>query len=172
MTDRHERPDHEGCAAVSHGHTRRTAMQRWIRVLIVLRAGRRCSPRAATIRSTPTAPTPPPTVTETFSGTVSRNGAVTHNFTTAGQRHGHRDADDACPGQRAARRPEPRDLERHGVSAGDHQGRMRRRARSSRAASRRSAACACGSTTWATSWTRSPTRSRSCIRERTSDGAG
>jgi hypothetical protein len=30
----------------------------------------------------PTAPTPPPTVTETFSGTVNQNGGVTHNFTT------------------------------------------------------------------------------------------
>jgi hypothetical protein len=30
----------------------------------------------------PTAPTPPPTVTETFSGTVAQNGAVTHNFST------------------------------------------------------------------------------------------
>ncbi len=32
--------------------------------------------------TTPTNPTPAPTVTETFSGTVNRNGAVTHNFTT------------------------------------------------------------------------------------------
>lgn len=32
--------------------------------------------------TTPTNPTPPPTVTETFSGRVNRNGAVTHNFTT------------------------------------------------------------------------------------------
>jgi hypothetical protein len=31
---------------------------------------------------TPTTPTPRPMVTETFSGTVNRNGAVTHNFTT------------------------------------------------------------------------------------------
>jgi hypothetical protein len=31
----------------------------------------------------PTAPTPSPPVTETFSGTVNRNGGVTHNFTTS-----------------------------------------------------------------------------------------
>jgi len=31
----------------------------------------------------PTSPTPPPpTVTETFTGTVNRNGAATHNFTS------------------------------------------------------------------------------------------
>jgi hypothetical protein len=30
----------------------------------------------------PTNPTPPPTVTETFTGTVNPNGAVTHPFTT------------------------------------------------------------------------------------------
>jgi hypothetical protein len=30
----------------------------------------------------PTAPTAPPIVTETFSGTVNQNGAVTHNFNT------------------------------------------------------------------------------------------
>jgi hypothetical protein len=30
----------------------------------------------------PTDPTPPPTFTETFSGTVTRNGAATHTFTT------------------------------------------------------------------------------------------
>jgi hypothetical protein len=30
----------------------------------------------------PTAPTPPTTVTETFSGAVTRNGAATHSFTT------------------------------------------------------------------------------------------
>jgi hypothetical protein len=30
----------------------------------------------------PTAPTPPPTVTETFSGSVNRNGVSLHNFTT------------------------------------------------------------------------------------------
>jgi len=32
--------------------------------------------------TTPTEPTPP-TVTETFGGTVNRNGAVTHNFTVS-----------------------------------------------------------------------------------------
>lgn len=31
---------------------------------------------------TPTEPTPPPTFTETFTGTVNRNGAVTHTFAT------------------------------------------------------------------------------------------
>ena len=30
----------------------------------------------------PTTPTPPPTTTDTFSGTVNRNGAVTHTFAT------------------------------------------------------------------------------------------
>ena len=30
--------------------------------------------------TTPTDPTPAPTITETFSGTVTRNGAATHNF--------------------------------------------------------------------------------------------
>jgi len=30
----------------------------------------------------PTTPTPPPTVTETFTGTVNPNGAVTHSFST------------------------------------------------------------------------------------------
>ena len=32
--------------------------------------------------NTPTAPTPPVPITETFSGSVTRNGAVTHSFTT------------------------------------------------------------------------------------------
>ncbi len=32
--------------------------------------------------TTPTTPTPPVTVTETFSGTVTRNGAATHTFAT------------------------------------------------------------------------------------------
>ena len=32
--------------------------------------------------TTPTTPTAPPLVTQTFSGTVNKNGAVTHNFTT------------------------------------------------------------------------------------------
>jgi hypothetical protein len=31
---------------------------------------------------TPVAPTPPPTFTETFSGSVGRNGVSLHNFTT------------------------------------------------------------------------------------------
>jgi hypothetical protein len=31
---------------------------------------------------TPTAPTPPTVITETFSGTVTRNGGVTHSFAT------------------------------------------------------------------------------------------
>jgi hypothetical protein len=31
---------------------------------------------------TPTTPTPPVTTTETFSGTINRNGAATHNFAT------------------------------------------------------------------------------------------
>lgn len=32
--------------------------------------------------TTPTTPTPPATVTETFSGSVTRNGAATHTFAT------------------------------------------------------------------------------------------
>ncbi len=32
--------------------------------------------------TTPTTPTPPVTVTETFSGSVTRNGAATHTFAT------------------------------------------------------------------------------------------
>ena len=32
--------------------------------------------------TTPTNPTPPATVTDTFSGTVNMNGATTHNFST------------------------------------------------------------------------------------------
>jgi hypothetical protein len=31
----------------------------------------------------PTAPTPPPMVTETFSGSVNQNGGMTHSFTTS-----------------------------------------------------------------------------------------
>ena len=31
----------------------------------------------------PTSPTPPPPVTETFSGSVNQNGAATHTFTTS-----------------------------------------------------------------------------------------
>lgn len=34
--------------------------------------------------TTPTGPTAPATVTETFSGTLDRNGATTHSFTTDG----------------------------------------------------------------------------------------
>lgn len=33
--------------------------------------------------NTPTTPTPPPTVTDPFSGTINRNGAATHTFTVA-----------------------------------------------------------------------------------------
>lgn len=38
---------------------------------------------AACSDDTPTSPTPPTPITENFSGTVHRNGAVTHQFATA-----------------------------------------------------------------------------------------
>ena len=56
-------------------------MQRWIRVLIVLGAVASFT-ACGDDPVTPVAPTPPPTFTETFSGSVSMNGLALHNFTT------------------------------------------------------------------------------------------
>jgi hypothetical protein len=56
-------------------------MQRWVRtfgVLAVLVTFAACGDDP----EPPTAPSPPPTVTGTFSGTVGRNGLSLHNFTT------------------------------------------------------------------------------------------
>ena len=57
-------------------------MQRWIRALAVLTMVALSTVACGDDDPTPTAPSPPPTVTETFSGTVNRNGIVIHNFTT------------------------------------------------------------------------------------------
>ena len=56
-------------------------MQRWIRILSVLTVVALLTACGDDPES-PTAPTPPVLITETFSGSVSRNGIVIHTFTT------------------------------------------------------------------------------------------
>jgi hypothetical protein len=57
-------------------------MQRWIRVFSVLLVIALFTAACDDEPETPTSPTPPVTVTETFSGSINRNGIAIHNFTT------------------------------------------------------------------------------------------